>query len=267
MKKLSTAELLFRSATQLSLNPVWITPLGVFEITVDGREHYIDLAHSPLNADIGVALAKNKYVTRRIFERHKLQNIPFMLPLNQNNAKDFLKLHKKIIAKPVNGAGAKDIHIISEQFQLDLLEIDRYILEKYIAGKELRYLFLNGRIVGVHRSEYGVSVMANRPLRRISYSPETWDPILLESSINIARILHLNFAAIDYLIDDSGKAFILEVNTMPGFKWFHAPSFGPVVNIANLFMQSVIDSIRTEKTVLKHPFVSDFKTVNIGIVI
>ena len=266
MKKLSTAELLFRSARQLSLNPVWITPLGVFEITVDGELHYIDLAHSPLNGDIGVALAKNKYVSRRIFERHHLQNIPFMLPLSQSDAKEFLKLHHKIIAKPVSGAGAKDIHIITEISQLDVLEIDKYILEKHITGKELRYLLLNGNIVGVHQSEYGDSVAEDRPLRRISFSKETWDPALLKSSVEIAKILNLNFAAIDYLIDNSGKAFILEVNTMPGFKWFHAPSIGPVVNLATLFMQSIIDSVRFEKSLTKHPFVSDLKNVNIGLI-
>jgi hypothetical protein len=33
------------------------------------------------------------------------------------------------------------------------------------------------------------------------------------------------------------------VNTMPGLKWFHAPSSGPVVDVARLFLESVIEDL------------------------
>ncbi len=245
-QKLGTAELLFKSAQHKGLMPTWITP-AVFAITVGKDEHYINFARSPLNSDLSAALAKNKYVTRRILDRHNMPNIPYTLPATHAQAKIFLSVHKKIIAKPIAGAGARDIHIVTQPSQLEALEIDRYILEKYIAGKELRFLLLGGKVVGVHRSEYGTSVAEDRPLQRISYPECEWDPALIQSSLKVVGILNLTFAAIDYLVDASGRAYILEVNTMPGLKWFHAPSSGPVIDIASLFLESVLDAIGAEQ--------------------
>ncbi len=243
---LETPELLFRCAQQMQLNPVWLTPLDVFSITIDGKEQYINFAHSPLNSDVGVSLAKNKYVTRRILEKHAMENIPFILPGMLREAEAFMKLHETIVAKPVAGAGGRDIHIITELAQLVELQVNEYILEKYIAGQELRYLLLDGKIVGVHRSEYGTSVSEDRLLERISYPQALWDPALVALSQRIADVLNLKFAAIDYLIDASGRVYILEVNTMPGFKWFHAPSSGPVVDIARLFLESIVEKMRVD---------------------
>lgn len=246
IQRLGTSELLFRCARQMNLMPIWVAA-GVFAISVGEREMYINLARSPLNSDASAALAKNKYVTRRILERHDMQNIPFTLPRTHAEAEVFLSLHGTVVAKPVTGAGARDIHIVAEPAQLKTLKINRYILEKYITGKELRFLVLNGAVVGVHHSEYGTSVAEDRLLQRISYPESDWDLALLESSLRIADILNLKFTAIDYLIDASGKAYVLEVNTMPGLKWFHAPSSGPVVDIARLFLESVVDAVCPEQ--------------------
>ncbi len=245
--KLGTAELLFSCAEKMGLTPIWLTADSVFSIEVDGQERYINLARSPLNSDASAALAKNKYVTRCILEKNHIPNIPFILPKTHAQATSFLKTYGTIVAKPVTGAGAMDIHIINEQAQLKTLRINHYILEKYITGKELRFLMLNGEVVGVHRSEYGTSVAKDRPLERISYPQSNWDPTLVKMSQRITDLLNLKFAAVDFLIDASGHAYTLEVNTMPGLKWFHAPSSGPIVDIARLFLESVVDALRREQ--------------------
>jgi glutathione synthase/RimK-type ligase-like ATP-grasp enzyme len=246
--KLGTAELLFGCAQRMGLQPAWVTPYrpyGMFAFTFDGQERYINLARSPLNSEASASLAKDKYLTRRILERHNMQNIPFMLPHTQTEAAAFLSQYKKIIAKPIGGAGAHDIHIVTSQSQLEALKITDYILEKYISGKELRFLLLNGSVIGVHHSEYGTSVEEDRPLQRISYPKALWSSALVHSSLRIADILNLRFAAVDYLIDSFGQAYILEVNTMPGLKWFHAPSSGPAVDVSRLFLESILEDLPT----------------------
>lgn len=253
-----TAELLFVCAQQMGLKPVWIKTFNTFVITVDGQERYISLARSPLNSDTSVGLVKDKYITRCILERHNMQNIPFALPSTQTEAEMFLRQHKKIIAKPVTGAGARDIHVVTTSSYLKTLNVAEYILEKYISGKELRYLLLNGKVIGVHRSDYGTSVAADRSLQRISYPEVSWEPALIESSLRVASIFNLTFAAVDYLVDTSGRSYVLEINTMPGLKWFHTPSSGPIVDVARLFLQSVINGLRTEmpfapRAVALHP--------------
>jgi glutathione synthase/RimK-type ligase-like ATP-grasp enzyme len=187
-----------------------------------------------------------------------MDNIPFTQPRTLTEAALFLQKHGKIVAKPISGAGARDIHIVTSASQLQSLHITGYILEKYIAGKELRYLVLNGAVIGVHESEYGISVEETRALKRISYAEEMWDPALVLSSIKTTRVLDLKFAAVDYLIDDIGHAYILEVNSTPGLKWFHAPTSGPVVDVARLFFESILNDSSNQETVTastlgKHP--------------
>ena len=241
-QKVGTAELLFRSAQEMGLNPSWITSDGLFTVSINGREQYVNFARSPLNSHISASLAKNKYLTRCILERHNMQNIPFVRPLTLAEAELFLTYHGKIVAKPTTGSGARDIHIITTPLQLQELSITKYILEKYITGEELRYLVLNDSVIGVHRSDYGTSVAEDRPLQRISYPTTAWDSALVSSSLRTAHILDLRFAAVDYLVEPSGRAYILEVNTTPGLKWFHAPTSGPIVNVAQQFLEAAFSN-------------------------
>jgi hypothetical protein len=235
-QKLGTTELLFRAAQDMGLNPSWITPDGLFAVTVDGREHYINFARSHLNSHTSASLAKNKYLTRCILERHGMQNIPFTHPQTQSDAAAFLRVYSKIVAKPITGSGAHDIHVVTTVQQLQELDITKYILEQYIVGEELRYLVLNNTVIGVHRSDYGTSVAEDRQLERISYPTAEWKPSLIASSIQVAHILSLKFAAVDFLIDTAENAYILEVNTTPGLKWFHAPTSGPSIDVARQFL-------------------------------
>jgi len=237
----------------MGLQPSWVTPNGLLAISVDGRERYLNLTCSTLNSHASASLAKDKYMTRLILARHGMQNIPFARPSTLAEAEAFLEKYGKIIAKPVGGAGACDIHVVTQTVQLQALQINNYILEKYIAGKELRYLILNDTVIGVHRSDYGTSVEEHRPLRRISYPQSVWSLELIASSLHIARVLDLKFAAIDYLIDASGYAYILEVNTTPGLKWFHAPTSGPTVDVARLFLEAMLNDLRTETSSTPDP--------------
>lgn len=241
-QKLGTAELLFQSAERMGLRPCWITPGGLFAVSLNGQERYINFARSPLNSHTGTSLTKNKYLTRLVLERHQMPNIPFMRPDSHLAASTFLQVHGKIIAKPLTGSGAHDIHLITTTQQLRKLHLTRYILEKYIVGQELRYLVLNGTVIGVHRSDYGSSVREDRSLQRISYHYNTWDSDLVSSTIRIAHVLGLNFAAVDYLVSPGGRTYILEVNSSPGLKWFHAPTSGPVVDVARQFLEAAFQS-------------------------
>ena len=241
--KIGTVELLFRAALKMDLNPEWIVPNGLFVININGKEQYINAARSPLNPNTNVSLAEDKYLTRRILERHGLQNIPFIRPTSQADAAAFLEVHTKIIAKPVRGSGSRDIHVITEPEQLQALKVSSYIFERYVAGQELRYLVLDGEVISVHRSDYGTSVQEDRLLERVSFDSSAWDPLLVASALNIARIIGLKFAAVDYIIDASGCAYILEVNTRPGLKWFHAPTSGPIVDVAHQFLKAIVKNL------------------------
>jgi D-alanine-D-alanine ligase-like ATP-grasp enzyme len=52
------------------------------------------------------------------------------------------------------------------------------------------------------------------------------------------------------MIDESGFAYVLEVNTMPGLKWFHSPTSGPVVDVAGKFLESILKMAPTDTPLL-----------------
>jgi len=247
-KKTGTAALLFASAEKMGLNPAWITPNGLIVVKTCNGERYLNYEMSSLNSHVSVGLARDKYKTRLILDRHSLPNIPYSRPTSYEQAEAFLEIHKKIIVKPLRGSGSADIHIVCSSEELAELDIKNRILEKYIAGKEVRYLLLNGSVIGVHESKYGTSVDEHRDLERISYDSSLWDSELVEMSIKISNILGLAFSAVDYLIDEDGRRYILEVNSRPGFKWFHSPSEGPAVDVAKLFLEAMLSD--NEKTTL-----------------
>ncbi|MDB5186147.1 MAG: hypothetical protein JWL85_670 [Candidatus Saccharibacteria bacterium] len=227
----------------MGLQPRWLVENGLFAVATPHGERYVNYARSSLNSHVNASLAKNKFHTRLILERHGLPNIPYAHPTTLAEAESFLRAHGTIIVKPVEGQGSQDIHIVTSISQLTGMNITKCIFEKYITGREMRYLVLNDRVIAVHQSEYGSSVAADRDLERISFSEASWEPHLAELSLAVTDIFRLKFAAIDFLVDDAGHAYILEINSAPGLKWFHAPTTGPGVDVASLFMEAlVVDS-------------------------
>jgi D-alanine-D-alanine ligase-like ATP-grasp enzyme len=124
--------------------------------------------------------------------------------------------------------------------QLAGLDVSRYICEKYIAGKEMRYLVLNDEVIAVHHSEYGTSVAEDRALQRISYPAAQWDSLLVALARRIAAAFDMQFTAIDFMVTTDGRPYVLELNSTPGLKWFHAPTSGPPIDVARLFLEAIL---------------------------
>lgn len=219
-KKIPTIELLFASARSKGLQPEWLADSRLFCVSTPTGERYISESMSTQNSHTDANLARNKHHTRLVLDRFNLPNIPYARPKTRDDAVQFLREHGTIIVKPLAGLGAKNITIVKQVSQLDDVDFKKMIFEKYILGEEMRYLVLNDQVIAVHQSDYGVSVAEDRPLKRISISQDDWDKNLVTLSLQVAKIMRLNFATVDFLIDGDGRAYILEVNTAPGLKWF-----------------------------------------------
>lgn len=195
-----------------------------------------------LNSVASAMQVQDKYLTRVILERHNLPNIPYALPRNRDEAEAFLAKHGDIIVKPKNGWGSHNISRISNVSELEDIAYPKFIFEKYIPGKEMRYLVLDQKVIAVHHSSYGESVEVDRELQRISYEPQEWNDEKCAMALKIATIFDLHLTAVDFMVLPDGSYTVLEVNSSPGFKWFHAPSSGPAVNVAMAFLQAVTAS-------------------------
>ncbi|HSW99091.1 MAG TPA: hypothetical protein VLF71_04585 [Candidatus Saccharimonadales bacterium] len=240
-EKLGAAELLFKAASTMGLRPSWLKHGSIFAIPTQHGERYVNCSISSMNSHLSSRMVADKDAARLVLARQGFPNLAHLVPSNHAEARAFLAEYKKIVIKPTRGSNAHDIHIIESPGQLTSFEVQRYILEEYAPGKEVRYLLLNDKVIGVHESQYGESVAEDRPLKRISYPRANWDPELVAMSLQVARAFGLRFAAVDYIIGPDGRARILEVNSSPGMKWFHAPTSGPVVDVARLFLQAMLD--------------------------
>lgn len=246
VQALGTAELLFNCAEHMGLQPVWLAHGNLFSISTTLGERFVYDAKSTINSQLSSNMTRNKLTTRMILERRGLPSIAYLNPKNFAEAERFLAEHSKIIVKPLAGSNSHDVHIVEDPEFLRGMDLPNYILEKHITGKEIRYLVLNDEVIAVHESEYGGSVSETRELKRISYPKSEWDRGLSELALKTAKTLRLRYAAIDYLIGPQGQIHILEVNSSPGLKWFHAPSSGPVVDVAQLFLDAMLDDIHSE---------------------
>lgn len=238
--KIPTHKLLYRAAEQLGLEPLWLIPNVLFAVITPSGEQYVNLGCSTLNSQLAVSLAADKYKTRIIMARHDMPSIAFSRARTQTDAEVFLLTHGKIIAKPLRGSGSCDIHVITKSSEMHELVIRNYILEAYVAGDEMRYLILNNKVIGVHQSRYSTSVQDDRYLERISFPQSEWDEYQVELALRAANILDLGFCAVDFLVDAAGQPHLLEVNTAPSMSLFHAPTSGPIIDVATAFLESII---------------------------
>ncbi len=223
----------------MGLRPVWLTPQKLFSVETSLGLRYVYEAKSGSNSHLSSLLTRDKTATRRVLLQQGLPSMPFLQTSKHSAAKDFIATHHRVIVKPIAGSNSRDVRIVESAEELAGLDLSGYILEKYVVGKEMRYLVLDGRVIGVHRSDYGESVAEDRYLERISYPESEWNPELVDLSLQIAAIFGLRYAAVDYIIDTYGKPSVLEVNSSPGMKWFHAPTAGPPVDVARLFLEGM----------------------------
>ena len=156
------------TAQAMGLKPKQLTDYGLISIEIDGKERYLFYDGSNPNMQLSSWLSMNKHTARTIFAKNGLPNIPFCCPTDLAEAQRFLAEHKKIIAKPLKGQHSKDIVVLTEDQRLKDISLQSSLLEKYIAGKEMRYLVLHGEVIAAHYKSYKGEINNPETVKRIS---------------------------------------------------------------------------------------------------
>lgn len=233
-----SAEVIFESAKNMGLDPKLLADYGLFEINHNGKSIYFFHGTSYLNNSMSSYLSRNKHFTRIVLEKNNLPNIPFCLPKDNEEAAEFLRIHKKIIAKPTHGDNSIGVRLIEDIKQLKTLDLFDSIIEKYIEGEEFRTLILNGEVIALHKYIHKFDVPG---VKRISYEKSDWDPKMLDIALRAAKALDLNFVSVDFIKDTNGNLFILEINSSTGLWRFHHPDEGPIVDVSKLLISATIE--------------------------
>ncbi|HSX08953.1 MAG TPA: ATP-grasp domain-containing protein [Candidatus Saccharimonadales bacterium] len=238
-----TALVLFEEAKKMNLKPQWLTDYGLFSIEINGQFGYVFYSRNMFNSNLSGFLAMDKHATRVVLEQNAMPNIPFGMFKTKKDVILFLDEHKRIIAKPVVGSSSKDVHLISSQHEIPDIVFEKYIFEKFIEGREMRYLVFQNSVIAVHEKVYEGPINDVEKVKRISYPKNTWNEKLVKLSIQITKLLFMKFAAVDYLIDKEGSMYVLEVNSSPGLYFFEHPTAGPTIPISRIFLEETIKEI------------------------
>ena len=241
-----SAQLLFAAAQENNLNPEWLDePYGFFSYKIYDRLRYCLNSVTCLNSQIGNNLSRNKHLTRVALEKAGFPNIPYCIPISENDVTVFLSKYQDAVLKTVVDKKPKHIQHIRSLDDLSGIDLSTgdFILEQYIRGTEMRYLFLKRRIVAVHERQPIGSVWENPGAKyRISHPQMRWNAALEQMSISIAHTLGLGFCAVDFLVTENGKPYILEINSAPCVWVFHKPDEGPGIDLASWLIETEIRS-------------------------
>ncbi len=238
---LRSAKLLYETAEKMDLKPKWLNDYGLFVIEVNGKKIYFFHSYNTLNSQLGMQLARHKHLTRNIVESNSLPNIPYIRAKTKEEVKQFISEHKIIIVKPVFGFRAENVRIIDSNEQIENINLENYLFEKFIDGTEMRYLIFNGEVLAVHEKSNTGRITNHETVKRISYLKDKWNKELIDISLKITRLMDLKFAAVDFIIDKNSKPFILEINSAPGLYRFQNPDEGPSIDIASIFIEATIN--------------------------
>ena len=233
-------DLVVSTAESMGYEANLVNDQGLVCIKVSGKEVYLFHKTSNPNTQMATWLANNKYASRVIFGRSGLPNIPYYLPTNASEAARFLSEHGKIIVKPLKGGHSQNVHLVTNESELKNLDLSKSILEKFIEGQEIRVLVVGGEPKAVHHKVYEGPINNPELLRRVSLEKSWWDEQLLVLATKAAEAFGLDFTAVDFLVTEAGKPYMLEINSAPGLDRFQNPDDGPPIDIMRLYLEQVI---------------------------
>jgi D-alanine-D-alanine ligase len=172
------------------------------------------------------ALAKDKASTLGL---RVPRDIRFSDPTAIDPAGVTNKLGEQLILKPTDQGSSVALHIINGQEDLSTvlqgLETGNWILEERIVGREMSVGILNGHSLGI------VEIIPNggvydyqrkyTPGATVYKFPAILDPEiefeLKDQTDNVfSRFDCRDFARVDFIINEDGLVYFLEVNTIPG---------------------------------------------------
>lgn len=237
MKIAPSSQMIFEEAQRQGYTPRWLTDYGIFVIKKNGRDIPVYMTYSQQNSQLLSRLTRDKYACRRWLDQHGFENIPYCFTTQRREVHRFFDQHGVVVAKPVLGERGKGVVLVKELQKLDQLDLRQTILEKYIVGEEYRVLLLQGEVVGVQKKILDPQPHYSWRKQRIGLEKTEWPKELVVQSKQIHEVVPQAILAVDWLVDEKEKAYVLELNSAPGLWSFAHPHAG----VAQDFSRPVLD--------------------------
>jgi len=237
-----SAEILFEEAQKLGLAPQWETRSGLFSFEHIGQTHFVFYTNLHSNSQLGSQMCKNKSLTRAFLARESLPTIPSCHSHIIADINRFFDQHHPMIQKPLTGMRAQHVRLIRKRSEIDTAQREESIFERYIEGTEYRCLVLNQQTILMQKNTLTPTEDYPWKKRNTNLAKNDWLPDLLPIAERIATALHMGLIAVDFIIDTVGRAWILELNNVPGLNTFHDPHEGEPMNVAKMLLETMVAS-------------------------
>jgi len=214
-------------------------PSVVIPRTGSGTSYYamsvlrhLERMHVPvLNTSDSIDAAQDKMYSTQILAQH---NIPVPKTMLVRFPVDTSLVEKQIgfpcVIKILSGSYGNGVHLVQDanaleelmEFVSNLKSPLNILIQEYIGkypGTDVRVLVIGGKIIGaMKRSSTDGGFKANISRGGVGSVYEI-DQELAELSLRCAKVLNLEIAGVDVLIDEDGYK-VCEVNSAPGFEGF-----------------------------------------------
>lgn len=161
-----------------------------------------------------VKKAINKKLTREILTNNRIP-CPKLISIEDKEIK------YPIIARPLKHARGQNLIVINNKKEFEEHYSNDWYYSEFIDKiQEFKIYVGHGKILGyVERFKGEDYINWNNVITHLDYTPvpaNNWNIEVIKQSIKAVKALGLDFAGLDVLIDNKGKVFILEINTVPG---------------------------------------------------
>ncbi len=187
------------------------------------------------------AIGMNKIATKRLLIEENLPTPPYFYdPFEKNpeklREKVLENLDLPVVVKPVEEGSSLGVHIVKDEDELlkvievELVEFGSFYFEKFIKGKSVTV-----GVLGTGEESFALPILELRPKGHefydyeAKYTPGATEFIipaelprkvykeLQRDSVLTHQIIGCRgFSRVDAVVSEDGKAYILEINTIPG---------------------------------------------------
>jgi D-alanine-D-alanine ligase-like ATP-grasp enzyme len=236
----ATAEMLFAEAERRGLAPAWESRDGLFSCLHEGKRRHVYYTKLHGNSQLGSQICTDKSLTRAFLACEGFPNIPWCHTKQKAELNRFFDEHHPLIQKPLVAMRSHGVRLIQARNEMQLDTLEDTIFERYIEGTEYRCLVMGGAVVA-QQKKVMAPTEAHPWKKHVTNLPEgEWLSALKRHAESIAALLHMRCIAVDFIVDEKGEAWILELNGMPGLHSFHHPDAGESLNIAAKLIDSIL---------------------------
>ena len=140
------------------------------------------------------------------------------------------------------GELSHDVKIITDKEQIKQNILSETLFEKMIKGTEYRYLVLQGEVVAAQMKI--LDPTPQYPWRKYvtNLEPTEYKDSFTNMALAIAELVGLGFIAVDFLLDDDGNMYILELNSAPGLYSLYNPDKGAPIKLGKRLLTITLNA-------------------------